>query len=159
MIPSSAQAYSFNLTVVPHAGGAVDYVTLWAAGATQPYVATVNDPQGAIISNAAIVPAGTPSGGISVYNQGPATTDVIIDMNGYFAPTFQPFGVDAENLSVTYCNHNVGCPLIDEAAAAGAQYMRLFALWYFMEPEENTYAWGEYPWRVWYAQQQGNLHV
>ena len=87
VIPSTAQAYSFNITVVPHrASGAVDYVSLWAAGSTQPYVATLNDPEGLIVANAAIVPAGTPSGGISVYNAGPSTTDVVIDMNGYFAP-------------------------------------------------------------------------
>ncbi len=92
VIPSIAQAYSFNLTVVPHAGGAVDYVSLWPAGGTQPFVATLNDPQGAIVANAAIVPAGPNAspgyGGISVYNAGPATTDVVIDMNGFFtAPT------------------------------------------------------------------------
>ena len=86
LIPSSAQAYSFNLTVVPKSGGAVDYVSLWPAGSTQPFVATLNDPQGAIVANAAIVPAGAPSGGVSVYNAGPSAADVIIDMNGYFAP-------------------------------------------------------------------------
>ena len=85
-IPSTAQAYSFNITVVPHASGAVDYVSLWPAGSSKPFVSTLNDLQGAIVANAAIVPAGTPSGGISVYNSGPSTTDVIIDMNGYFAP-------------------------------------------------------------------------
>ena len=85
VIPSIAQAYSFNVTVVPHSGGAVDYVSLWPAGGTQPFVATLNDPQGIIAANAAIVPAGAPLGGISVYNAGPATTDVVIDMNGYFA--------------------------------------------------------------------------
>jgi len=85
-IPSTAQAYSFNITVVPNSGGAVDYVTLWAAGATRPYVATLSDSQGKIVSNAAIVPAGTSYGGVSIYNQGPSATDVIIDMNGYFAP-------------------------------------------------------------------------
>ena len=86
VIPSTAQAYSLNLTVVPHAKGAVDYISLWASGATQPFVATLDDPQGAIVSNAAIVLAGAQDGGISVYNAGPATTDVIIDMDGYFAP-------------------------------------------------------------------------
>ena len=84
-IPSIAQAYSLNLTVVPQAAGRVNYVTMWPAGGTQPFVATLNDPQGVIAANAAIVPAGTPSGGISVFNDGPATTDVVIDMNGYFA--------------------------------------------------------------------------
>jgi hypothetical protein len=89
VIPSTAQAYSFNLTVVPKVlGTPVDYVSLWPAGGTQPFVSTLDDPQGAIVSNAAIVPAGTPTGGINVYNPGPATTDVMIDMNGYYtAPT------------------------------------------------------------------------
>ena len=86
MIPSTAQAYSFNLTVVPHTGGAVDYVSLWAAGSTQPYVSTLDDPEGLIVDNAAIVPAGSPSGGISVFNFGPSSADIVIDMNGYFAP-------------------------------------------------------------------------
>ena len=84
-IPSIAQAYSLNLTVVPVAGGAVDYISMWPSGYSQPFVATLNDPQGAIVANAAIVPAGTVNGGISVYNQGPATANVIIDMNGFFA--------------------------------------------------------------------------
>ena len=86
MIPSTAQAYSINLTVVPQGGGAVDYVSLWPAGSPQPFVSTLNDPEGLIVANAAIVPAGNPSGGMSVFNAGPAATDVIIDMNGYFAP-------------------------------------------------------------------------
>jgi hypothetical protein len=85
VIPSIAQAYSFNLTVVPHAGGAVNYVTIWPAGSPQPYVATLNDLQGLIVGNAAIVAAGTPMGGVSVFNYGPATIDVVIDMNGFFA--------------------------------------------------------------------------
>jgi hypothetical protein len=85
VIPSIAQAYSLNLTVVPVAGGSVSYVSLWPSGSPQPFVATLNDPQGALAANAAIVPAGTPSGGISVYNHGPAATDVVIDMNGFFA--------------------------------------------------------------------------
>jgi hypothetical protein len=45
----------------------------------------LDDPEGLIVANAAVVPAGTPSGGISVFNAGPATTDVVVDMNGYFA--------------------------------------------------------------------------
>jgi hypothetical protein len=39
-----------------------------------------------VVANAAIVPAGSGSGGIKVYNAGPSATDVVIDMNGYFAP-------------------------------------------------------------------------
>jgi hypothetical protein len=88
-IPSIAQAYSFNLTVVPHTSAVIDFVTMWPADATRPVVATLDDPQSMILSNAAIVPAGPTGspyyGGVSVFNSGPGTTDVIIDMNGFFA--------------------------------------------------------------------------
>ena len=108
-IPSTAQAYSFNVTVVPAAGGAVNYVSLWPAGSTQSVVSTLDDTQGLIVSNAAIVPAGSPSGGISVYNDGPSTTDVIIDMNGYFAPP----GAGLEFYPVAPCR------LVDTRGEAG----------------------------------------
>ena len=90
VIPSIAEAYSFNLTVVPKVSGtAIDYVTLWPSGTTQPFVSTLDDPQGLIVSSAAIVPAGPGGipgyGGVSVYNAGPSATDVVIDVNGYFA--------------------------------------------------------------------------
>jgi hypothetical protein len=56
----------------------------------RPVVSTLNDPQGLILANAAVIPAGSLEGGINVYNSGPATTDVIIDVNGFFiAPTYQ----------------------------------------------------------------------
>ena len=50
VIPSVAQAYSINLTVVPAGatgaapGGRVDYVSLWPAGSAQPVVSTLDDP-------------------------------------------------------------------------------------------------------------------
>ena len=78
-IPSTAQAYSLNITVVPPA--ALGYLTAWPAGQAQPYVSTLNSSNGAIIANAAIVPAGT-GGSISIYVSD--TTHVIIDINGYF---------------------------------------------------------------------------
>src|SRR3954468_15481656 len=56
-IPSSALAYSFNITVVPH--GSMPYLTIWPAGQAQPVVSTLNSYSGAVIANAAIVPAGT----------------------------------------------------------------------------------------------------
>jgi hypothetical protein len=111
VIPSTAQAYSFNLTIVPHAGGAVDYVSMWPSGSARPFVATLDDVQGEIVSNAAIVPAGTSSGGVSVYNSGPSATDVILDMNGYFAP---PAGV-------------VLAPVITSALSAGGSTGNAFS--------------------------------
>lgn len=83
-ISSIAEAYSFNVTVIPHARGAVNYVTVWPAGSPRPVVSTLDDTPGLTVANAAIVPAGE-AGSVSLYNSGPATVDVIIDMNGYFA--------------------------------------------------------------------------
>lgn len=83
-IPSSAQAYSFNYTVVPHNGRPLGYLTTWPAGQSQPVVSTLNASTGAVTANAAIVPAGT-GGDINVYPYG-NDTDLIIDVNGYFAP-------------------------------------------------------------------------
>jgi len=80
-IPSAAQAYSLNITVVP--GGPLTYLTVWPTGQSQPLVSTLNSLDGAVIANAAIVTAGS-SGGISVFASNP--TQVVIDINGYFAP-------------------------------------------------------------------------
>jgi hypothetical protein len=80
-IPSTAAAYSLNVTVVPD--GPLAYLTVWPTGSPQPLVSTLNSFDGSIIANAAIVPAGT-SGAISVYVTNP--TQVILDINGYFAP-------------------------------------------------------------------------
>ena len=49
----------------------------------EPLVSTLNAPTGTVVANAAIVPAGT-SGAISVYASD--ATDLVIDINGYFAP-------------------------------------------------------------------------
>jgi len=48
-----------------------------------PIVSTLNDPTRTVVANAAIVPAGR-LGSIDVYAS--ANTDLIIDINGYFAP-------------------------------------------------------------------------
>jgi len=80
-VPNSAQGYSLNMTVAPtHQLG---YLTLWPTGETQPLVSTLNAPTGTVTANAAIVPAGN-GGAISVFVTD--ATDVIIDINGYFAP-------------------------------------------------------------------------
>lgn len=84
-IPFIAQAYSLNLTIVPHPlNTPVPFITIWPDnGSAMPTVSTVNDQQGAIVANSAVVPAGTNSGGIKVFAAG--DTDVIIDLNGFYA--------------------------------------------------------------------------
>ena len=78
-IPSTAQAYSLNVTVVPE--GPLSYLTLWPTGQNRPNVSTLNSFGGDVVANAAIVPAGT-GGAVSVYVTD--ATDVILDINGYF---------------------------------------------------------------------------
>ena len=80
-VPATAQAYSLNITVVPP--GSMFYLTAWPTGETIPEVSTLNDLSGAILANAAIVPAGV-SGAIDIFASDP--TNVIIDINGYYAP-------------------------------------------------------------------------
>ena len=87
-IPAGAQAYSLNITVVPPA--ALGYLTAWPTGQTQPYVSTLNSPNGAILANASIVPAGT-NGNVSVYVTD--ATDLVIDIDGYFAPASTQSGI------------------------------------------------------------------
>ena len=77
----NAAAYSMNVTVVP--GPTLGYLTIWPAGQTQPTVSTLNSVDGRVKANAAIVPAGT-NGAVSIYVTD--TTNVIVDVNGYFAP-------------------------------------------------------------------------
>ncbi len=84
-IPSSAQAYSMNFTVVP-VSGPLGYLTVWPAGQTQPVVSTLNNPTATNLANAAIVPAGT-SGEIAVYPSD--NTQLVVDIDGYFAPAGQ----------------------------------------------------------------------
>jgi hypothetical protein len=82
-IPPEAKAYSLNFTVVPPTPGYLGLLTTWPAGQGRPNASTLNSYTGTVVANAAIVPAGT-SGAISVYVS--EVTDVIFDIDGYFAP-------------------------------------------------------------------------
>ena len=82
-IPAGAVAYSLNVAVVPQ--GRLGYLTIWPTGEGQPLVATLNSPDGRTKANAAIVPAGSSDGSVSVYVTD--TTNVILDINGYFIPS------------------------------------------------------------------------
>jgi len=107
-IASAAQAYSVNLAVVPH-GSSLGYLTAWPSGQSQPRVATLNDPTGTILSNGAIVPAGS-GGQIDVYATN--DTDVVMDINGYFAPPGAG-GLSLYNLTP--------CRVLDTRKPAGSQ--------------------------------------
>jgi len=90
LIPSTAQAVSLNVTVIrPTATG---YLSVYPTGlAAPPTVATLTFQRDAVLANAAIVALGS-DGGATVLVAG-ANADVVIDVNGYFAPappTWQP---------------------------------------------------------------------
>jgi hypothetical protein len=80
-IPATAQAYSLNVSAVPH--GPLGFLTVWPTGQTRPVVATLNASTGVATANAALIPAGT-KGSVDVFASN--DTDVVIDINGYFAP-------------------------------------------------------------------------
>lgn len=80
-IPSAAEAYVFNATVVPT--GALSYLTLWPDGESQPVVSTLNALDGYITSNMAIVP--NDNGYTDAYAAG--LTNLVLDISSYFAPT------------------------------------------------------------------------
>jgi uncharacterized repeat protein (TIGR01451 family) len=80
-IPATARAYSLNFAAVP--GGPLGFVTAWPTGQAQPLASSLNAPTGTVTANAVIVPAGT-GGSIDVFASN--STDMVIDVNGYFAP-------------------------------------------------------------------------
>jgi len=80
-IPSTAQAYVTNATLVPP--GVFGFLTMWPGGQARPTVSVLNAVDGAIASNASIVPAG-PGGVIQVYTS--EATHLLLDISGYFAP-------------------------------------------------------------------------
>jgi hypothetical protein len=79
-VPASAQAFSMNVTAVPHGG--IGLLTVFPAGQSQPSSSTLNTGS-LVVANAAIVPAGV-NGSIAVYSNNPV--DVVLDIDGYFAP-------------------------------------------------------------------------
>jgi hypothetical protein len=106
-VPASASAYSLNFSAVP--AGPLGYLTAWPTGQIQPTVATLNAVTGTITANAAIVPAGN-NGSIDVYATN--KTDVVIDINGYFAFPGAPGGLWLYTLTP--------CRLLDTRNGGGA---------------------------------------
>lgn len=80
-IPTTAQAYVTNATVLP--SGIFGFLTMWQGGQTQPTVSTLNAVDGALTSNAAVVPTSS-SGVIQIYTSN--ATHMLLDISGFFAP-------------------------------------------------------------------------
>ncbi len=79
-IPANAVAITGNITPVADATG---FVTLYPSNASRPNVASSNFATGKIVNNVFTVRLG-PDGSFKIYAS--ATTDVVVDVSGYFAP-------------------------------------------------------------------------
>jgi hypothetical protein len=81
-IPANALGVVGNATVVtPNAAG---YLTLWPSTALRPLVATANYNAGDIGNRHFIVGLGAGDGAFKLFSS--ATTELVIDLSGYFAP-------------------------------------------------------------------------
>ena len=78
---ANAAGYVFNATVVP--SPRLGYLTLWADSQPMPGVSTLNAYDGFVTSNMAIVPN---TDGSTDALAGDGTTQLILDISGYFAP-------------------------------------------------------------------------
>ena len=85
-LPQQPQAFSFNVTVVPVQEHPLNYLTVWPSDQQQPFVSTLNNPTATVVANGAMVPAAA-NGDLSVFAYD--RTDVIMDVNGYFAAAGQ----------------------------------------------------------------------
>jgi hypothetical protein len=79
-VPSDTQAYVLNATVIP-AQPHMD-LSLWPDGLPVPGTSTLNADDAATTSNMAIV--GTTNGIVSVFASD--STELVLDISGYFAP-------------------------------------------------------------------------
>lgn len=81
-VPAQAVAVSLNFTVVVPTGDG--FLSAFPTAGTVPIVSTLNFRAGQVLANAALVPLGS-GGAITVFTNG-ASTDLLIDVNGYFTP-------------------------------------------------------------------------
>lgn len=82
----AAPAYSLQLTLAPGEltnGNPVAFITAYPTGVAQPNISNMNAYFGYAVANSAIVPA-SQNGSIDVFAYN--ATNLIIDVNGYFAP-------------------------------------------------------------------------
>ncbi|MFE3560241.1 PKD domain-containing protein [Streptomyces sp. NPDC059193] len=85
-VPKGATAVSLNVTATnPREAG---HLTVYPSGQTAPTASSLNFTSGQTVANSVIVPVG-PDGRIMVRNGSWQGTDVIIDVNGYYAPDSQ----------------------------------------------------------------------
>ena len=80
-LPVNAQAITGNVTTVQSGGG---FLTLYPSDATRPIVASTNYGVNEVVNNVFTVGLGMVDGAFNIYAHN--TTDVVIDVTGYYAP-------------------------------------------------------------------------
>ncbi|HUY09932.1 MAG TPA: G1 family glutamic endopeptidase [Candidatus Dormibacteraeota bacterium] len=81
-VPSGATAVALNVTVTDTT--AASYLSVYPSGGSRPVVSNLNWVAGETVPNLVIVPVGA-SGQVTFYNHS-GQTDVLVDLEGYFAP-------------------------------------------------------------------------
>ena len=82
-VPANATAVVLHVTAT--GTNAASYLTVWPTGAAQPTAANLNWTKGQTVPNLVQTGVGT-SGQVSVFNYA-GSVDVIVDLEGYFAPS------------------------------------------------------------------------
>lgn len=81
-VPSDATAVALNVTATNTTSAS--YLSVFPAGGAQPVVSNLNWRKGETVANLVIVPVGS-NGKVTIYNH-TGKTDVVADLEGYFAP-------------------------------------------------------------------------
>lgn len=80
-VPVDATAVALSVTAVDPVGAG--FITVYPCGSARPLASTLNYVAGSTIANAATIALGA-GGGLCVFSS--ATTDVIVDLNGFWSP-------------------------------------------------------------------------
>ena len=111
LVPLNATAVVLNITEATET--ASSYLTVWATGFGQPLASDLNWPAGTgPIANRVIVPYNPLTQSVSIFNW-TGSTDVVADLDGYFAPESE-FGLG--NFEPT------GCPIHTADACARTEH-------------------------------------
>ena len=104
-IPADATAVAVNVTAVGPARSG--YFTVWPCGAPRPVASNVNFTPGSVVANGVVAPLGA-DGAICIFSD--QTSDVLVDVLGWFGGAGQPAFVGANPLRLVDTRNAVGGP-------------------------------------------------
>lgn len=113
-VPADAAALSLNVTAV--GPGAAGFLTVYPCGQTRPNASSLNYAAGQTVPNAVISKVGT-GGAICVFSQ--QTTNVIVDLNGWFAQSPSFTSLTPTRVADTRAGEPVAFPLPKQTLSAG----------------------------------------